>query len=738
MGLYNYAINKSDSSNLSFFDKSTLMNIDYENTSKRPADGYLTKSKDSETAINESYSVIRYHHLFNLSKMSDTLQIIFNTRSRKTFRSGFDIRPEYENAVESGKEYCMEWIKECNQNKQSLKEVFIELDHDLNWADDAYLLCLKDYAYNNQGIIIGSNVKEFVRVHPLLVQLILDKNNKLGFMQEEENGYSQKAYVSPFNRSVLTTNEYDEQGRKNIQAHYEVKSAGGSMYYNSNEIMHKSAYNPSLTYGYSPLFSLYQKILILMLQDSYMKKYYGDDKPTKGLIVFNTSNKEALMKTFDEIRQKTQQNPHSIKPIVAESSDGRKPVEYIDMAKTLNEMQFTASREELRQQIGAMYGVSPMFQNDMSTGGGLNNEGLQITVTNEVIEDRQNLFNESFIDFVFRQNLGITDWCVTIKPDIEQDLMAEEQLSSQRIANARAKLELGIEGYYDKNGEFIFYESDLKKPEVEQPTDMSMFGLSDKQDNIQVGIPINKAKKKTISEEQTKLNSKLDEELKSILSQLDLKKKPKQESIINSVTQISDKLRERLRKLASNVFNGIYERFAKDTSKQLNTKFEMTEEDKEVLSRLKKDPAYYESFSNMAQELSDVINVRINQAYGQEDFSLDKLVEQIEEETNIAKNRVRTIVRTETVKLSVAAQKTQLDKTGAEYEFRHIGVIDKRTGEDTKALIGLTKDWVSWEDYIRLARQVVSKYNPKWVINVNAPILHPNQRSRVTFRRKKE
>jgi hypothetical protein len=356
---------------------------------------------------------------------------------------------------------------------------------------------------------------------------------------------------------------------------------------------------------------LIQKVLILMLQDSYMKKYYGDDKPTKGLIVFNTSNKLALMKTFDEIRQKTQQSPHSIKPIIAESTDGRKPVEYIDMSKTLNELQYTASREEIRQQIGAMYGVSPMFQNDMSTGGGLNNEGLQITVTNEVIEDRQNLFNDSFLDFVFRQNLGVMDWTVTIKPDIEQDLMAEEQLSSQRIANAKAKLDLGIEGYYDKNGEFVFYESELKAPVLDSQPDMSMFGLSEEQEKVKVADVVEKAKKKTITQQATKLNSKLDEELKSILNRLDLKKKPDEETLINTITEMSQKIGDRLRRLASNVFSGIYERFAKETAKQINTTYELNDRDKETLSKMKQDLSYQESFTNMSQEFSDIFNIRV-------------------------------------------------------------------------------------------------------------------------------
>lgn len=795
MGIYNFFNKSSNNKQLSYFDKTAVLGIETEDTSQRPSDGFLMVTKDSETVLNEKFNLIRYRDLWNLTKISDVLQIIFNTRARKTFREGFDIEPNFERANKGQKKQVEDWMFKCNKNGQTLKEVFQELDKDLNWADDAYLLCLKDYGYNEEGKIVVAGAKEFLRLHPLSVELQLDFSKRLGYFNEGKGTASRKAYFNPQNRVSITTDEIDPKtGKENLQAHYRVSSEQGFLYYNDSEIMHKSAFNPSLTYGYSPLFSLYQKVLVLMLQDSYIKKYYGDDKPTKGLLVFNTSNKKALMKTFDEIRQKTQQNPHGVKPIIAESSDGRKPVEYIDMAKTLNEMQFSDQRDEYRQQVGAMYGVAPLFQNDMSTGGGLNNEGLQITVTNEVIQDRQDLFNNSFIKFIFEENLGLTDWCVTITPDIEQDLMAEEQLKAQEIANAKSKLELGLKGRMTKDGDILFDAGELELEEVQgdgfvpfnlskstvqkaEPvpsvvitsTDHGHFheyikgndfteaaggdfhvhpvkgakalqGDTDHEHKILLSggqDDVAKASEKEVKQESTKLNSKLDEELKSILEDVDPKRMPSEESFLDKIGKVTSKIDKSLRRTASSVFKGIYEKFGKSTSKQVGTKFEMTQKDKDTIDEFKEDPLYKQAFANTSETMSDNIKGVVKESFGKPDFTVDKLVEDIKEQTDIAKSSVRRIARTESFKLSIAAQQNQLEKTGVEYEYTHSGVKDNRTGKDSIELMKLTKDGVSWDEYVKLTEKVAKQFNPKWKVNKQAPMLHPNQRSKPLFRRKK-
>jgi len=733
MGIYDFINKTSNEKQLSYFDKTAVLGIQTENTSSRPSDGFLSMNKESETILAENIHSVRYSDLYNLSKISDVLQIIFNTRARKTFREGFDIESEFESANPEQKVEIENWLNKCNDNGQSFKEVCHELDKDLNWSDDAYLLCLKDYGYNSEGVIVVSEPKEFMRVHPLSIELQMDQSKRLGRFQEGKDTNSNIAYFNPFNRNSLTVDAYDKKtGKQNLQAHYRMTTESGFKYYNSSEIMHKSAFNPSLTYGYSPLFSLYQKVLVLMLQDSYIKKYYGDDKPTKGLLVFNTANKTALMKTFDEIRQKTQKNPHGVKPIIAESSDGRKPVEYIDMAKTLNEMQFTAQRDEYRQQIGAMYGVSPLFQNDMSTGGGLNNEGLQITVTNEVIQERQQLFNNSFLKFMFVDNLGFTDWKVTVKPDIEQDEMAEETLQAQRLANARTKLELGLKGRMTKDGDIVFDTGELEVKEPEQDLNPFDFGKSEVVKSAVVDF---QKADDGISPEAKELDKKLTKELKSIFDELDIKGKPNEKQLIKAVGKVSKKLEKQLKKSGSSVFKGIYEKFAKETNKKLGIKTQITDSDKEVIDSLINDDKYKEAFSNMSIASSKRLRETISKAFDKDDISINNLIKDIQEDLEATKSNLRMIVRTETGKIASGARKEQLNKTGAEYKYFHIGPSDNRTTELSKTLVNKTKNGVTWDEYIKLMQNESSKYFPEWVVNPQAPLSHYSSRHTFNFRR---
>lgn len=747
MGILTHIGKSSDESQLSYFDKAAGQQVvEYERTSGRPADGFLAFHKEEETVTADKINTIRYRDLWNLSRLSDIHQLIFNTRARKTFRGGYAIEPLFERANKGQKKEIEQWIRKCNNNNQSLTEVFKEIDKDLNWADDAFLCCLKDYGYNEYGQIVQADVKEFVRLHPLSVELVLDNSRRLGRYWNEHNdtkgGESRLAYFDPKHRQVLTPQDKcPKTGRQFLQAHYRVNTTEGYTYYNMSEIMHKSAFNPSLTYGYSPMFSQYQKTLILMFQDSYIKKYYGDDKPTKGLLVFNTQNKQALMKTFEELRLKTQKDPHGVKPIIAESNDGRKPVEYIDMGKTLNEMNYTATREEIRQQIGAMYGVSTMFMNDMSSGGGLNNEGLQITITNEVIEDRQALFNESFLKFVFEDNLGLVDWDITIKPDIEQDLMAEEQLEAQELANVETKLRLGLKGKMDDNGDFKFYGGDLQLEEPAQdefiPFNMgksvSKSASTPKIEHFQKADE----SEKPIPADAKELDKKLNQELTKIFDELDLPKdsRPKESTLLKAVGRVSKRLEKQLRKAGASVFKGIYERIAKETSKELGVKMEMTESDKELLDTLKESDTYKEAFTNLSLANSDRVRETIFNAFSKDSLDINSLVKDLEQDLDATKGNLRTIVRTESGKVASASRRQQLVKTGNDYVYQHIGPSDNRETQTSKNITRRTKNGVSWEDYLKIMKEESAKEFPKWSVDDNAPLSHYNSRHTFLFKR---
>jgi hypothetical protein len=404
------------------------------------------------------YDHVNLWDLYRLQKYSDILQIITTARGRELVRNGFNFEPLTKLANEDQKEKAEAWIRKINNNNQDLKELSKQLSSDLDWADDAYLLASKDYKINANNEIVGGEVKEFIRIDPLTIQMVVDKDSRLGY--DYETGH--KIYFNLQTRQQ-SFDEFDqESGLPNLEAHYKVITDEGDKFYNSGEILHVSLFNPSITYGFSPLYSLYPKVLILITQDDYIRKFYGDDKPPKGFMVFNTNNKAGLAKAIDEYKQRTAMNPHAVMPIINENKEGKQMVEYIDMSRNLQEMQYTETRNEIRNQIGAVYGVSPVFQNDVSTSGGLNNEGLQITITNRAIEDLQTLFNEKILDFIFRVNLGISQWTITYNPSEEEDEVWEADLEAKELANVRAKLEMGMKGYVDENGKYTFEAGELE------------------------------------------------------------------------------------------------------------------------------------------------------------------------------------------------------------------------------------------------------------------------------------
>ena len=94
-------------------------------------------------------------------------------------------------------------------------------------------------------------------------------------------------------------------------------------------------------------------------------------------------------------------------------------MEFVRFMDSLDEMQ-RAVRDELRMRIAAFYGVSNVFMMDTGKGGGLNNEGLQILVTNRAVEYGQKLYSRELFPRLLAE-MGTTDWELTLRPNEEED-----------------------------------------------------------------------------------------------------------------------------------------------------------------------------------------------------------------------------------------------------------------------------------------------------------------------------
>ena len=98
-----------------------------------------------------------------------------------------------------------------------------------------------------------------------------------------------------------------------------------------------------------------------------------------------------------------------------------------------------------------------------TTSGGLNNEGMQILVTNRAVQKAQTVYNNYVFPFLIKQ-FGITDWQLKLPPSEEEDEIAVLRKREIEVAIAASIKNLGFEVEMDEDGQFTY-----TKPEPEEP-----------------------------------------------------------------------------------------------------------------------------------------------------------------------------------------------------------------------------------------------------------------------------
>ncbi len=690
------------------------------------------------------------YDLYELSITSDILINILTTLKNEMFRGGFERKATvpYENKLQLVKMEKIE--KRANFNNQQLVDVFMELEKDLDILDDAYLFARKEYFIGANNQIIGGEVLEFLRIDPFQVEIIFDDTSKIGY---DKSGKG--IFFDPEKRQEYTDKEFRKDGRRNMRACYRVKtgvaegkSAGAFTYYDASEVLHISKYNPSKTYGFSILYSLYNKIITLINMDYYIKQYYSGDKVPKGMLTVNTQNATSFKAWWDQFVELVRKNPHSINPLVHQSADGKDAVKWIDFMRNLQEMQYTDARAAIRTEIAAPFNVSPIFQNDTSTGGGLNNEGLQITVTDRGVEMGQSVFNNKVLMWM-REQLGISDYSWTLKPSKELDKVAEKDLRLKDIQIARETAALGIEVTMNATGDFSYKAGRVVKeqpqlpsfgpgadhPEAEAASDVAKsFRAAELKKSGSSSAPNPKT---VLTQAQAKeVENALLNELEKLLKRFDTKTIPSKEELDKKISETVKEFDSVVKTKSAKKLKAIYLKAMNDLGKELGRTFTLNDIDKNIIEALKREPVYQQAFANVSQRLSDKLKDVVIEAYAQPGgISINQIVDDMRDEAEDVEANLRTIARTETSKISAASRRVQYEKTGEPYKYFHIGPNDDRTTPQSREIVERTQNGVSWDEYVDIVQEVAKKYIPNWVVNKDAPISHPNTRHTFIARR---
>ena len=352
------------------------------------------------------------------------------------------------------------FIKNANLNEQRLIDVLKELEEDLNIGDDAYLVIPKKViaTVNDEPVLYPV---EIFRGEPDIFRKVTDERGIMGgkwwkciscgHVEIEEDRDKAKE---------LTCKECDAS--RLYEVHYvatNIKSQSPTNYYIKGEVLHRSKFSPTLLYGYSPILTLYNEAMTIWSMDRTVRRRFERGR-IEGIMAIPTRN-EASLKIFrEETNENLKSNPGFL-PFLATDPDARHVPSFIHMLGTLGDNQFIELKNELRERISALYGVSLVFQADTSTSGGLNNEGLQITITGRSVEDAQETYNDGFLPFLMKQ-FAITDFTWLLNPSEEEDKVAEVDLQAKRIANANGMLKVGYVPTIQDSGEFE-YEKDIEE-----------------------------------------------------------------------------------------------------------------------------------------------------------------------------------------------------------------------------------------------------------------------------------
>lgn len=403
--------------------------------------------------------------LYAVANENLILRTVLSTLQQEIFRRGYRWEKKFhKKCMECDKEYqhdvevCTEcggevrdpepdqlvypqWLLEQrNSMEQTFMDVLREIEYDLNITDDAFLILIKEYFIDPETKEMAFyRIKEVVRGDPIFMRIIADKRGVRGG----------RFRVCPIHRTEVKSYSEDDKfcptcGTEMEDVHHvNTAGSGKTQYYLKGEVIHVSKYQPSKLYGRSPVSTLWRQAMTLTAMDNYMYTAYSKRRIPRGILSITTENLESMKSFWKATDEKLERDPHYI-PKIATEGNGKGGVNWVKLMDSLEEMQYIPARDEMRQRIAAFYGVSNVFMMDTGKSGGLNNEGMQILVTNRAVEFGHKVYTEHLFPRMVGQ-MDVTDWKLTLYPNEEEDEVTRLRRDEMEVNIAQRMMMMGYQ-----------------------------------------------------------------------------------------------------------------------------------------------------------------------------------------------------------------------------------------------------------------------------------------------------
>jgi len=350
-----------------------------------------------------------------------------------------------------------ELLGNANSFHQTMLDVFHEFMTDILIADDGFLLLNKEYEIDPiNGKIIKQKIFEITRLHPALTEYDIDRKDGL----PERSHFlcpvhrEQQTHTSPGNCDVITP-EGIRCNAKLLPAMYRYYWRGRYRYYLADEICHASFFNPSKTYGYSPVLTVFEKVLAIIGADRTLYRYWYERRIPPGLIITYTDDPESLEQEIERVKTQMLNDPNTFPWVAASARNNRGKTDFVKLAYTFQELDYLPVRQEIRDRVAMLWGVTPLFTGDASSVGGLTRETAQTAMHDNLIESYQNVINKNIMPNLLKQ-LNVSDWEIKLVPPKEETEEIGLAVEKQRIENAMQMMQLGYEPIKEKGKEIRF------------------------------------------------------------------------------------------------------------------------------------------------------------------------------------------------------------------------------------------------------------------------------------------
>ena len=409
---------------------------------------------------------VRHQMAYRQQLVQDLMMVAYSTEeirgplshiTSEVFRRGIEFVPIVEKPDKTQLDRLKAFLDDCNVFDQSFEEVLRQFHFDVNCVDDGFLYLAKEYKVGEDKKL-RSQVKEVRRLNPALVEFDLDSAGL------PKNAH----YMCAIHRDdiqedpIICPQEDCEQECKPVM--YKYYHRNKHIYLFDSEIIHVSKFSPSETYGWSPILTIFEKALTIIGMDKNLFRYFFERKMPASMLMVFTDDPESLRRERQNIAAQTRVDPNYIPMVAVSSRNQRGRVEMLRLFHTLQEMDYLPVRNEIRERIAAMWGVTPAWQGAPEAFGGLSTQTQQLVVMSRVVEGDQRLLHDKVFPQILKA-FNITDYTLRMPNPEEKAEATRISFAQQRAQVASMYLQLG-------------YEVKLKDDDV--PLDQAEFIISGK------------------------------------------------------------------------------------------------------------------------------------------------------------------------------------------------------------------------------------------------------------------